>query len=401
MSRRARALSLAFALAAAAPLGCKFGETAIAAGRDQVVVHAVLNPSTLNQNILIEHLLTGRIQSSDSAGSDNDPIRSRGGEPWVGARVVVYGPTGDSVVAVEMSPNGQPGGGTGMYRFVNLDSTPASIPALRVRPGGPYSLRVTTLEGNEVTGATLIPFTAPSSPGGAGQRFNRDRDSVFLFWSSVSYAKRYQVRIDSPRGPYTVFVDSLEYLVSGGLRNPDLDAVPRVFVPGFTQAVAVVAVDTNYFDYYRSANSRFTGSGIVNHLRGGLGVFGSLVGLRFSSLIVDADIDVNKPVEGPWQMDVFAGQATPPFIVPGSVQLYQEGAGAATGSVALSGRYQMQGNSGSSGVLGSMRDGKVKLSFLRSWSASDTVQVLTGTFDGLEIAGTYRGSDVRVSYHKR
>jgi hypothetical protein len=38
----------------------------------------------------------------------------------------------------------------------------------------------------------------------------------------------------------------------------------------------VAAADRNYFDFARSANDRFTGRGFINHLEGGIGVFGSM-----------------------------------------------------------------------------------------------------------------------------
>ena len=47
--------------------------------------------------------------------------------------------------------------------------------------------------------------------------------------------------------------------------------------PGFRQDVLVAAVDSNFYDYYRTNNDPFTGAGIISRLTGGLGLFGSLV----------------------------------------------------------------------------------------------------------------------------
>jgi hypothetical protein len=63
---------------------------------------------------------------------------------------------------------------------------------------------------------------------------------------------------------------------------------------------------------------------------------------------------------------------------------------------ALSGRFERRPtfslpNEPIDGLLGTVKKGKVELSFLRNWSASDTVEVFTGEIRGDTIVGSYRG----------
>src|SRR6185503_14289810 len=103
------------------------------------------------------------------------------------------------------------------------------------------------------------------------QAFNRDRDTVVLNWQPVSRARTYAVRVESPHGPFFLFTDSTHLTLTGALRNLFADDIPRVFVPGFRQQVTITAVDSNFYDYYRTQNDPFTGSGLISRIRGGIG----------------------------------------------------------------------------------------------------------------------------------
>ncbi len=63
--------------------------------------------------------------------------------------------------------------------------------------------------------------------------------------------------------------------------------------------LSVAFTDQNYFDFVRSSNSDLSGRGFVNHLDGGLGVFGSLVA-ETNPLRVIAELD--DPREGTYRM---------------------------------------------------------------------------------------------------
>jgi hypothetical protein len=226
---------------------------------------------------------------------------------------------------------------------------------------------VTTPEGATVTGTTVLPDIRGAEPTPQFESFNRDRDSAFVSWSEAPGAVRYALRIDSPYGAFTQFVDSLEYLVSGRLRNSGLAGLPNVFVPGFTQLLTVAAVDTNYFDYFRTKSDPFTGAGQINHLQGGIGVFGAVALLTTRTLTVRADED--DPLEGTLDL------RTPDSGTPPRLQLYviaREG-----GITRFSGRQLGTGNPTPPGLLGtSTNTTQYTIALLAGQSARDTALVL-------------------------
>jgi len=359
--------------------GCRSDETPVGPGREQIVVHSVLDPGRFEQRVLLERLLTGRAGNTARIPFDSlDPIASHGGVPLTEATVVIYGPSGDSVIAIERDVESG-ARGTGMYEFGNSVPDPAfpGDPALEIAGGRTYRLRVTTADGRVLTASTTVP-DAPSIPSAAVDAFNRDRQSLFLFWNATRNTARYLITASSPRGAFSIFVDSVEFLVSGRLKNTSLESQADVFVPGFTQDVTVAAVDANYHDYYRSENDPFTGRGLLVHVVGGLGVFGSLVKLRELRLRVTADID--HRLEGRYSRESGSG--------PSVIDLYVAGAGGARAE--LSGNYRSSGSE-LPGVLGTLNGDSVVLALLRGQRARDTALVIEGRFDSGFLRGRIRG----------
>ena len=218
-------------------------------------------------------------------------------------------------------------------------------------------------------------------------------------WAAASGARSYFVRIETPFGPRSFFTDSTRVRLTGGLRNADVDALPRVFIPGFPQAVTVSAVDSNYYDWYRTRNDRISGVGLINRVRGGIGVFGSLVRLRFEDLRVVAPQP--EPAAGVFRfVGTEAERVSTPYL---TLELYVESRAArADQADALSGRYQKRPFIGMigcvvCGLLGTARQGRVELALLRDWYASDTAEVFTGEIRGDTLVGFYRwqGGPVR------
>ena len=375
--------------------GCKLDREPVAAGRDQLVVHAVLNPAPQHQLILLERTLTGRAAIDTTLHYDSlDAVVSRGGIPVSGATVVVVGADGDSAVALEDAVRRTDGRGRGMYRFENVQRDPEpGDTSLHVVPGGRYELHITTADGATVRGTTVVPGAQPVPPATTFVPFDRDEDSVFVWWDDVPQAARYQLRIESPRGPFHLFVDSTEYLIAGGLRNTDVGGLPNVFFPGFVQQVTIGAVDRNFYDYYRTANDPFTGSGLVTHLDGALGVFGSYVMIRSSQLTVIAP-DTNELIEGPYHR-LSASYAGAPEIV----QLYTESASGQT--TRLSGNWR-NGSTGfpPPGVLGTFDGFHVTLALLRGQSARDTAAVIDAHYvpQTRTIIGTDRATGSAVQF---
>ena len=356
---------------------CRFDKAPVGPGRDEIVVHAVLDPGLDREQILVEHLLTGLVPVSEQAVFDSlDPIASHGGSPLSGATVIVYGPAGDSAVALERRL-GADLRGTGVYEFFNREPDPAlpgAEQSLPIARGSTYRLRLVAPDGRVVTGTTTVP-DAPSTFGTTFENFNRDHQTVFLFWDAMPGAARYAIGISTPRGPFSMFVDSLEFLVSGSLRNTSIPSLEPVFFPGFTQTVTVSAVDQNYFDYFRSDNDRYSGRGLLSRVTGGLGVFGSSVLLRFRRLTVTADID--HDLEGTYGRVSGAG--------PQWIELY---AMSISGTQAtFSGNYSAPGLY-PPGALGALNGDSLTLALLEGQTARDTAMVIQGR---LERNGTMTG----------
>jgi hypothetical protein len=388
------------ALVAAVAGGCAFDTVTLPAGKPAVVVHGVLIPGVVDQVILLERSLGGAPLLPRTAGDSLDPIVADGGTPIRQARVVVTDAVrGDSVVLVEDRTWRPDGKGSGVYRFrswMPLVPAPDPVPAFLLTAGRRYTLRVRTVEGEVVTGSTVIPQLASAGglDGGIPRQFDRDRDSLFVGWPAVARAARYEVRIESPAGAYQAFVDSLEYLVAGALAHPQLAGRPRVFWPGFRQRITVSAVDTNLFDYYRRGSDPVTQRGLLQALSGGLGVFGSLVRVR------ERTVDVigvgGAPPAGTW-----TAEGAVPAGVPAQLRLWPESE--APGAQRLSGTVQSPCLScPPQGVVLTQAGAAAVLVVLRGQSLRDTAVTVEGRLetvaDAPRFVGAVRGGGAAVRY---
>src|SRR5205814_8164837 len=134
-----------------------------------------------------------------------------------------------------------------------------------------------------------------------------DRGSLGVAWKGAAAARAYALRVESPFGLFFLFTDSLRFSITGELRNLFANGLPRVFIPGFRQGMLIAAVDSNFFDYYRTNNDPFTGTGIISRLTGALGMFGSMVTLNSGTLTVVAD--QTEPIEGRFRVTSATGDA--------------------------------------------------------------------------------------------
>lgn len=381
MSSRARRLLPLAAVFIAVASACQFDAVSVPSGRERPVVHSVLNPWATEQVVLLERTLTGRVTVNDEQPYDRqNPIVTAGGVAISNARVVLYAASGDSAVAVEDLKTR--GTGAGVYRIGNaaVPSNPGSppLPRLAIVPGGTYRLRITTPDGDTVTGATTLPRTPGVAPVERARLFNRDRDTLNLFWDPIPQTQRYLIRIESPWGPMFLFTDGLEARLPGTLRNIFQENLPRVFLPGFRSRVSVAAIDMNYFDYFRSANDPFTGSGLISRLDGAVGVFGSMAELYAYRTLVSADLD--DPFEGVYE---FRGPAD---FAPTAIKLYIESSvgkfsfitGEHSGSLAFE----------PASIVGVRTGDRLSLAFLQfSNDVSDTLAVFVGDVVGDSLIG--------------
>lgn len=353
-------------------------------------MHGMLSASAATQVVLLERTRNGSVGIVAAPFDLPDPVITDEGIAETGATITLTTPSGQTLVAREDNTVRIDRKGHGNYRFyLSGDS---------LERGGTYHLRVQTALGEVITAETVVPSGVAATAAEA-RVFDRSSDTVVVEWPAAPDARSYFVRIETPHGPLAFFTDSALVRLPGELRNVDARGMPRVFIPGFPQAITVSAVDSNYYDWYRTHNNRLTGTGVVNRIAGGIGVFGALVRLRF------IDVRVVTPQTEP-SAGVFRFFGTPEeqatTLLLG-LELYVESRAArADQGDALSGRYERRPSFSYSGelingLLGTVRNQRVELALLRGWSARDTVDVFTGEIRGDTIVGGYRfaGGPVR------
>ena len=388
LQRLQRAVLACLALGVAA---CALDESVISQSAPEIVVHSVLDPGVNIQELLLERTLTGAIDINDKARYDSlDPINTAGGIPIAGATVVITGPDGP-ITLVERAYVGKGASyGQGRYLMSNTGFKP-------IRPGATYTLAITTKEGSVVSGETTVPAAVTATTTTNLGTFNREQDTLHLSWKPVSRARTYGARVESPFGAFLLFSDSTHLDLAGTMRNFWASDIQRLFIPGFDQVSTISAVDSNYFDYFRSRNDPFTGSGIINHLRGAIGLFGSSVTIdsrmvRVSQPVTNAALEGHYVLTGP-----------PPNglgLVDNFTLWIETDAGS---SASLSGSYVKRPPpvDGSHDGFGGARDGsRIELQFLNNQDIHNTYNRFVGTWSGDSIIGAYTNGTSRVVFRK-
>jgi hypothetical protein len=379
-------------LVAAGVVACDIEKIAIPRTEQRLALHGVLSATAATQVVLLERTRNGSVTTF---APPFDLESSIGGDPGIaesGAFMTITTPDGRVLVAREDIVGGPTG--AGVYRF--------QLPGSTLQRGASYRLAVRSLKGELLSAETSVPGGTPASVA-QSRVFDRAKDAMELEWTAVAGARSYFVRIETPFGPRSFFTDSTHVRLGGDLRNVDLEALPRVFIPGFPQTVTVSAVDSNYYEWYRTHNGTLTGTGLISRVSGGLGVFGSLVRLRFQEVAVVAP--QAEAVAGRFN---FVGSpleaGSTPYL---RLELYVESIAARSDQPdALSGQYTKRSTFSNPGcpvcgLLGSVKNGQVSLSFLDAWSARDTVEVFTGEIRGDTIVGKYSGFGSTVHFVKR
>jgi hypothetical protein len=275
-------------------LACQLTEVTVPLGEPQVVVHAILDPGQSDQFVIVERSINGEV----SSGFRSDEIPPDGPERGIAdARVVLEypagtncGPRADTLVADPARP--------GLYG-VTMRCAPA--------PGDAVGLRVVTPDGVTVTGTTTIPgagavqATVRDSVVGGIVSLNQDRDTLRLLVEAMrARGMLVEVRESDTAASddlafYTI-TDGAALTLAADLVNPfEEDEGEMVFRAGFVYRLIVALADTNYYDFVRSFSDPFTGRGFINHLSGGIGVFGSAATREFR-LSITSDLD--DPREG-------------------------------------------------------------------------------------------------------
>jgi hypothetical protein len=376
-------------LALAAGAACELSTVSVPSPTPSVVVHAVLNPSAPEQVVYLERTLTGRTNVGTGSFNPSSPIVSAGGIPIDAALVEIIDSSGHVATGIEGIVAPSPVIGAGVYHVPILGPT--------LRLGERYKLHIHTQEGEDITAFTRIPLPEVSSTGGLTQILNRDHDTLNVSWDASLKSRAYAMRVESPFGPFFLFTDSLHLRVTGDLRNLFSSDLQRVLVPGFHQDMIVAAVDSNFFDYYRTNNDPFTGAGIISRINGGLGLFGSLVTLTNGTLTVVAD--QTQPIEGRFRIPAPVDPTTP----ASSFNLYIESASVRSDAPsALSGRYNTPGpNAHADGLIGTIKGSDVTIALLSNQLATDTVDVFTGQLQNGTLTGSYRKRLGTVTFVKQ
>jgi hypothetical protein len=375
-------------LALAGAASCTFDRITIATTTPSVVVHSVLNLSAAYQLVLLERTLTGAVGVTDTIYDPTDPIASLGGIPVTGATVEITDSTGRAFTGVEQpTSDGRPSG-------VYLVSLAAPV----LRAGARYELHVRTATGETLSADTRVPAPEVTSEGGLSQVFNRDHDTLRIDWPRTPGARSYGVRIESPFGPYFLFSDSTRVRFPGDARNLFANDFRHLFIPGFRQDAIVVAVDSNFYDYYRTRNDPFTGSGIISRVTGGLGLFGSTVTLASGTLTVTAD--QTEPIEGRFRLSPASDLNASPAA---SLTVYLESPSSRSDVPdVLSGRFTAQPPLvGSGGLIGERAGANVTLVLVGNQLAGDTLDVFDGVLTDSVLTGQFRRRQGRAVFVKR
>jgi len=297
VSRTRKAAAGVGFIAIAVASACELADTTAPESEPRAVVHAVLNANSGQQIIIVERTLSSARTSAGTGAFD--PINN--------ARVVVYGPRQDSVIALRAAAPSE-----GAYRFPSITITDgsqgtAAPNVLRLRPGERYRLRVETSLG-VVTGETILPGGGPIDI--ARRTFNVDRDTLQVNSAAVRSAAGYFLRHETRfnfADEYTTALETPLILPLAQVQGDPDDAkwlfsfARELVFPGFSQNFIVAAVDSNYFKYYVAGFDPFGDDTRGNTLTGGVGLFGSVATILSKTLDLTADIDT--PIEGTWTAD--------------------------------------------------------------------------------------------------
>ena len=371
-------------IATAFVAGCEFDRVGVPRTDALVSMHGVLSPTAPTQVVLLERTRNGSVFIIAPPFDLADPVVSDEGIAETGALVRLITPAGDTLLAREDNTVRGDNKGQGIYRV--------ALPGSDLQRGAAYRLMVLTASGETLTAETAVPAGDVDTLRDAS-RFDRSRDTINLSWSPAAGARAYFVRIETPFGPRSFFTTGTSLRLTGDLRNTDVGELPRVFFPGFPPAVTLSAVDSNFYDWYRSSNNTLTGAGLIDRVDGGLGLFGSLVRLHLQEMrVVTPQVE---PVSGTFHvLGTPLEVSTTPYL---RLDLFVESRATRAGQGdALSGSYDVRPRFGyagclACGLLGTVKDDRIELALLRDWTARDTVEVFTGEVRGDTIIGSYRG----------
>ncbi|MDB4909042.1 MAG: hypothetical protein JWO05_3826 [Gemmatimonadetes bacterium] len=289
MTTRARGLRVLLAAAAVIVAGaCELPAPTVPSVEPGLVVFSVLDPALGEQVVL---LMETRAVVPDTTlrVTTDDPIVTSGETPVLDARVVLYGPNGDSAVAVEDRVRRPDHLGAGVYRIWSLGA-PSAAPAdafLSLLPGQRIRLKVTSAVGSAAA-STQIPGIDRVITGNTVVMMGRD-SLVLTTTPTGAGGFVYSLRNSNNVGREgdEQYHRALErHLIMPGVEDEWAFSYAVAFLRRLTRhTVTVTAVDSNYFAYFGESSDPFKDRSAGTNLRGAAGVFGSSI--VFYSVVVN------------------------------------------------------------------------------------------------------------------
>ncbi|MBI4501006.1 MAG: hypothetical protein HY700_07575 [Gemmatimonadetes bacterium] len=278
--------------------GCKLTETTLSPGERTIVVQSVLSLRHRDQFAVLEYSFNGDTAGRVKGGNRIPPAKPQ--LPIPGALVTItHEGTGACDGKVDTLLEVPPVGGapSGVY---------AGVPCA-LAPGRRAKLKIVTADGRAVTAETVVPGIEGRtvSSGGRFARFQldtlplwRERDTLRIAFSANNgHGVEVEVRRAERHSDLAldIFNDSVGIAIPGTLVNPFDSAGEIIFRPGRYYLITAVLTDSNYFDFMRSISDPITGRGFLNHINGGIGVFGSVDVEQYMIRVVG---DRHDPREG-------------------------------------------------------------------------------------------------------
>jgi hypothetical protein len=245
--------------------GACVDQSAVTPNAPSVVVHAVLDASARDQVVKVQTTTGVETQQRDVSG----------------ARVTIETPNHGSVAGVEAPDTGAVTI-QGVKPLISIVYKFSFAQLGGVVAGGTYGLHIVLPDGREVRGVTTVPSANATSTTTVLPLFDAARDTLSLAWPAARGASAFEVYIKSASSSFTMFADTTAAIPGG------VDGVNGrgAFWPGLAHRAIVSAVDANFYDYYRRTSDFFTGRGVITHLDGAIGVFGSVVPVASYSFMV-------------------------------------------------------------------------------------------------------------------
>jgi hypothetical protein len=276
-----------------------------------------MRPDIDRQWILVEQTLTGAAATYDTLQSifpgDAPPV------PVTAATVTVTNLTMPNDPCGTVSFTETPAD-VNLDRSLGLYWGPTDCPTMR--PGDTLALSVETADGLLVSGRTEVVGAdrmvlrvngdSVEAPG-PEITLNRDVDTLEAeVTAAFGRSLRMEVsRPDSANGldpKFLIFLDSTAIKIPGNLVNffdeifdddddtTSTDSPESIFTAGRHHTVTIGLMDDHLFDYMRTANTQLSGRGFVNHIDGGMGVFGCVT-VTANDVRVIGDIDDDREGE--------------------------------------------------------------------------------------------------------